>query len=90
MWCVWYLNIYDVSVYAGPGESGTKQFSSNLWSYASAVSPIPDAASGLIGAIVVVDPRFITTLSQQTTASPCDVDQEVFLLLAKMEEEKSW
>ncbi|CAE7668431.1 Heph, partial [Symbiodinium microadriaticum] len=81
---------WEAHASSGPGESGTKQFSSNLWMYSSAVAPVADINAGLIGGIVVVDSRFITTAAEKSSASPCDVDWEVFVLAAKIDETKSW
>ena len=58
--------------------------------YSSAVTPASDLNAGLVGGIVVVDPRYITSAAEKSGASPCDVDWEVFLLATKTDETKSW
>jgi hypothetical protein len=79
-----------VCVAAGPGESDTRQFSSTVWTYSSVVTPAADASTGLVGPIVVVDPRYVTSEKEAALALPCDLDEELFLLAAKTDETQSW
>jgi manganese oxidase len=73
---------------SGPGE-GT-QFSSNLWMYTSQVNAVYDLNSGIIGAIVIVDPRYVVTSFQRDLGVPCDIDDESFLLMGTFSEAHSW
>jgi manganese oxidase len=73
---------------SGPGE-GT-QFSSNLWMYTSQVNSLYDLHSGIIGAIVVVDSRYVVNSFQRDLAIPCDIDDDSFLLMGAFSEAHSW
>lgn len=47
-------------------------------------------STGLMGPIVVVDPRYVPSERHQYLAQPCDVDEEMFLLASKIDETQSW
>lgn len=78
-------------VWEAAGRSGPAQndFSSVLWAYHSHVSVTTDVYSGLVGPIVIVDPKYITNDEEAQAAKPCDVDQEVFLYLSVSDENQN-
>jgi len=53
------------------------------------VSVTTDVYSGLVGPIVIVDPKYITNDAEAQAAKPCDVDQEVFLYLSVSDENQN-
>lgn len=73
---------------SGPGAGA--QFSSNLWMYTSQVNSFHDLHSGIIGAIVVVNQRYVVNSFQRDLAVPCDIDDESFLLMGTFSEAHSW
>lgn len=79
---------WEVSEASGPGDGS--QFSTNLWMYTSHINAQYDLNTGIIGAIVVVDPRYILNSRQRSLAAPCDIDHDSFLLLSAFSEAHSW
>lgn len=49
-----------------------------------------DIHSGLIGPIVIVSPKYITTINGMKYALPCDVDFEFFVAMISFDETSSW
>lgn len=49
-----------------------------------------DINSGLVGAIVIADDKYITSDERSDSVSPCDVDEEVVLMMGTFDESNSW
>lgn len=64
--------------------------SSKLWMYQSLVNLQYDLNSGLFGAIVVVNPKYITTDNEKKNAFPCDIDFEYNIAMTTIDETNSW
>jgi hypothetical protein len=58
--------------------------------HSSADSEEKDLNSGLVGAIVVVNPEYIATNEQRKAAWPCDMDFEFVLAMCTFNEAESW
>jgi hypothetical protein len=87
------LYTWTVDSSSGPtstDSASAPQFSSRVWMYTSQVHASPDLHTGLVGPIVIVDPRYATSSSDRAHALACDLDDELFLLLGTFVESTSW
>jgi hypothetical protein len=74
---------------SGPSHAGSV-LSTQTWMYHGDMSYEKDVNSGLVGAIVIADSKFITSDAQREAVWPCDIDEEVVLMMGTFDESNSW
>lgn len=71
---------------SGPAKN---DFSSVLWAYHSHIDVTKDIYTGLVGPIVIVDPKYITNDDEAEEVVPCDIDREIYLYYSVTNENAS-